>query len=193
MGVLHDGDIIKPNFTLFPYVTNDWLNTGGLPATCINLAKEDIRNDYSLQCRSWFRKPFFSLCSVLLYLSSRVEREGEGGEGEMATVKLSAPASQWVGGRKPLGRGPSVRPSFRRVLVPVVRAGSYTDELVQTAVSKLPNPNPRPSFLSPAPFRSRDLGSEWYVVIFPFCRDSISRFRWDRTNASLFRGLYDCF
>ncbi|KAG1334836.1 putative fructose-bisphosphate aldolase 3, chloroplastic [Cocos nucifera] len=51
----------------------------------------------------------------------------------MATVKLSAPASQWVGGRKPLGRGPSVRPSFRRVSVPVVRAGSYTDELVQTA------------------------------------------------------------
>ncbi|KAG1330584.1 fructose-bisphosphate aldolase 1, chloroplastic [Cocos nucifera] len=53
----------------------------------------------------------------------------------MASMKLSAPASQWVGGRKPLDRGASIRPAFRRVSVPVVRAGSYTDELVQTAKS----------------------------------------------------------
>lgn len=115
-----------------------------------------------------------------LYINSRMEARVGGGE--MASVKLSAPTSQWVRGRKPLDRGPSIRPAFMRVSVPVVRAGSYTDELVQTAVSELPNPNAKPSLSLPAiSFISLDdreiRGPNRLLVISPFDRDWISRFR----------------
>ncbi|XP_020097530.1 fructose-bisphosphate aldolase 3, chloroplastic-like [Ananas comosus] len=57
----------------------------------------------------------------------------------MATAKLSAPASQWaIGGRNPADlRRSTLLPaaSPRRVAAAPIRAGSYSDELVQTAKS----------------------------------------------------------
>ncbi|URE30888.1 fructose-bisphosphate aldolase [Musa troglodytarum] len=53
----------------------------------------------------------------------------------MASVKLSAPSSQWIAGERSLDRRSRILTAAprRRVAVGPIRAGSYTDELVQTA------------------------------------------------------------
>ncbi|RRT84126.1 hypothetical protein B296_00011148 [Ensete ventricosum] len=58
----------------------------------------------------------------------------------MASLKLCAPSSQWIAGERPLCQRRCVlKAPSRRVALRPIRAGSYTDELVQTAVSP-PNP-----------------------------------------------------
>ncbi|CAL9132263.1 unnamed protein product [Musa textilis] len=53
----------------------------------------------------------------------------------MASLKLSAPSSQWIAGERSLDRRSRILTAAprRRVAVGPIRAGSYTDELVQTA------------------------------------------------------------
>ncbi|KAG0449392.1 hypothetical protein HPP92_027345 [Vanilla planifolia] len=52
----------------------------------------------------------------------------------MSSVKLRAPSSQWIVGGRPLSRSVALRSEIRRVAA-TIRAGSYTEELVQTAKS----------------------------------------------------------
>ncbi|CAL9054594.1 fructose-bisphosphate aldolase 1, chloroplastic-like [Musa acuminata AAA Group] len=54
----------------------------------------------------------------------------------MASLKLTAPSSQWIAGERPLCQRRCVlKAPSRRVAAGLIRAGSYTDELVQTAKS----------------------------------------------------------
>ncbi|RWW03668.1 hypothetical protein GW17_00033154 [Ensete ventricosum] len=54
----------------------------------------------------------------------------------MASLKLCAPSSQWIAGERPLCQRRCVlKAPSRRVALGPIRAGSYTDELVQTAKS----------------------------------------------------------